>query len=434
MEEILERAHRLAEKADVFLISSEETPVQFEANRLKNILSKQSTTLALRVVKGGRIGYASTTILNDVNKLVDNAIETAQFGMPAKFDLPGPLAYPEVAVFDPAVAAVSMESMIELGEKMLTAVRHHTPEIVAEAEVLKAAISVRFMNSAGAQSTYRKSIFVLGAGGALIRGTDMLFVGESRSSCRPVQDTEAITEVVINQLELARNNASVPTRQMPVIFTPQGVAEAFLPSLMSAFNGKIVLEGASPVGAKIGQTVFDTKFSLRDDPTLPYQTRSRVCDDEGIPSQGTTLIADGVVSGFLYDLQTAGMAGKKSTGNGSRGSGGLLFASPSAFVIAPGNVTFAEMVADIKEGLVVEQLMGAEQGNILGGDFSGNVLLGYKIENGKITGRVKDTMVAGNVYRILKDIAAIGRDTKWLGGMVCAPHIYCPSLSVSSKA
>ena len=60
--------------------------------------------------------------------------------------------------------------------------------------------------------------------------------------------------------------------------------------------------------------------------------------------------------------------------------------------------------------------MGATQGNILGGDFSGNVLLGYKIENGKIAGRVKDTMVFGNVYELLKDIAAIGSDGRWLGG------------------
>jgi PmbA protein len=91
------------------------------------------------------------------------------------------------------------------------------------------------------------------------------------------------------------------------------------------------------------------------------------------------------------------------------------------------------MVSDIKEGLVIEQLMGAEQGNILGGDFSGNVLLGYKIEKGKIVGRVKNTMVSGNVYQILKDVAALGKEAKWVGGGVYAPAIYCPSVSVASK-
>jgi PmbA protein len=91
------------------------------------------------------------------------------------------------------------------------------------------------------------------------------------------------------------------------------------------------------------------------------------------------------------------------------------------------------MVADIKEGLVVEQLMGAEQGNVLGGDFSGNVLLGYKIENGKITGRVKNTMVSGNIYQALKEIVALGREARWVGGAIRTPHIYCAGLSVASK-
>jgi PmbA protein len=203
--------------------------------------------------------------------------------------------------------------------------------------------------------------------------------------------------------------------------------------LMSAFNGKTVLQGASPLGEKIGERVFDSKLSLRDDPLMAYRPGSRPCDDEGVPSQRTGLITEGTVTGFLYDLQTAGLAGKRSTGNGSRGRGGLPSPSPSAFVITPGETTLEEMVRDMKEGLVVEQVMGAEQGNILGGDFSGNVLLGYKVENGKITGRVKDTMISGNVYRILEKIEAIGRDARWVGNFLLTPPVYCSGLSVASK-
>ena len=91
------------------------------------------------------------------------------------------------------------------------------------------------------------------------------------------------------------------------------------------------------------------------------------------------------------------------------------------------------MVNDIKEGLVIEQVMGATQGNVLGGNFSGNVLLGFKIENGKIVGRVKDTMVSGNIYQLLKEIAVIGSDAKWVGGLLNTPSIYLPSASVASK-
>jgi len=202
---------------------------------------------------------------------------------------------------------------------------------------------------------------------------------------------------------------------------------------MAAFNGKTVLKGASPIGDKLGQPVFDKQLWLWDDPTISYRPGSRPSDDEGIPSQRTPLIEQGGVTNFLYDLQTAALAHTQSTGNGRRGHGGLPAPSPSAFVIKPGNTTFDEMVNDIKEGLIIEQLMGAEQGNILGGDFSGNVLLGYKVESGKIVGRVKDTMVSGNIYQLLKQITAIGSEAKWVGGFLNAPPLYCPRLSVASK-
>ena len=91
------------------------------------------------------------------------------------------------------------------------------------------------------------------------------------------------------------------------------------------------------------------------------------------------------------------------------------------------------MLADIEEWLVIEGLMGASQGNVLGGDFSGNVLLGYMVKNGEIVGRVKDTMVSGNIYQVLKEIAAIGREGKWVGGRLRIPHIYCARLAVSTK-
>jgi PmbA protein len=431
VEGILEKAQKIAEAAEVFLVTAEETPVQFEANRLKNIQGKQSTSIALRIIKDGRIGYATATDVNDSQSLVENALETARFGTKAKFELPPTTPYPPVDIFDAEVEAISVEKMASLGEELIALITGHTPDIVCEAAVEKETIALRLMNSRGGQAEYKKSVFGIGVVGNLVRDTDMLFVGEGQSSCHPLTDVGEIAKVVLRQLDLAKNQASAPTKSLPVIFTPEGVASALLSPLMAAFNGKTVLEGASPIGQRLGEQVFDTKLSIWDDPTIAYRPHSRPCDDEGVPSQRTPLIEKGIVSSFLYDLQTAALAKTKSTGSASRG-GGLPIPSPSTLVIAPGQATFEEMVGDIKEGLVIEQLMGATQGNILGGDFSGNVLLGYKIESGKIVGRVKNTMVAGNVYKLLKEISAIGSQAKWVGGVFSTPSIYCPRLSVAS--
>ncbi|MGD9116853.1 MAG: TldD/PmbA family protein [Dehalococcoidia bacterium] len=432
MERILEKAKKVAEAAEVFLVTAEETPVQFEANRLKHIQNKQSTSVALRIVKNGRVGYATATDVNDAEGLIENALATAEFGTKARFELPSSTTYPPVDIFDTAVESIAVEEMTNLGEELIALITAHTPEIVCEGGVEKETIGLRIINSRGGQAEYKKSVFGIGVYGSLIRGTDMLFVGEGQASCHPITDVNGIAKVILKQLDLAKNQATAPTRTLPVVFTPEGVTSAIISPLMAAFNGKTVLQGASPIGGKLGERVFDNKLSLFDDPTIAYRPHSRPCDDEGVPSRRTPLIENGIVANFLYDLQTAALAETESTGSASRG-GGLPLPSPSTLVVAPGESSFDEMVADIKEGLVIEHLMGAEQGNVLGGDFSGNVLLGYKVESGKIIGRVKDTIVAGNVYQILKEINAIGSQAKWVGGAVNTPPIYCPRLSVASK-
>ena len=433
MQRILEQAMQKAEAAEVFRVTSEETPVQFEADRLKHIQSKQSHVTALRVIKNGRIGYSVSSNPDDTAGLIDAALETAEFGMQAEFELPAPTDYKLDETYDPAVEAVPLEKMISLGAEMISAIKCNNKDIICEAGVSKDVVSVHIINSRGNDAAYTKSVFSMGIEGNLIRGTDMLFVAESESSCHPLTQTKTITDVVIRQLEWSKNQASVTGKIIPVIFTPDGVASALINPLMSAFNGKTVLEGASPIGDSLGKLVFDKKLNLFDDATIDYRPGSHPFDDEGVASHRTPLIENGLPASFLYDLQTSALAGKESTGNGHRGGGGLPSPSANAFIIPPGETAFNDMLADIKEGLVVEYLMGAGQGNILGGDFSGNVLLGFKVENGKITGRVKDTMVSGNVYQVLKEITAIGSDARWIGGFLHSPSLYCPSLSVSVK-
>ena len=432
MEEILALAKKAAEEAEVYMISSEETPVQFESNRLKNIQHKQSQSVALRIIKNGKTGYATSTSLENRQQLVADAVATAEFGTKAEFKFPSVNRYPEVAVFDPAVENVSLEKMTQLGEELIAKVTQHSPEVICEGGVTKGTYVLNIINSRGGKACFRQSFFDLGIEGQRIRGTDMLFVGDHRSSCHPILKTDEIVQTTIRQLELAKNMAKVTSKPMDVIFAPDGVTGSLILPLISAFNGKTVLEGASPIGNKLGETVFDKNLTISDNPLVPYNTGSRPCDDEAVPCQVTPLINKGVVSNFLYDLQIAARAKTKSTGNGQR-QGGLPGPGPHAFVIKPGNISFEDMVKNIDEGIIVEQLLGAGQGNMLGGDFSGNVLLGYKIEKGEIVGRVKDTIISANVYQLLKNITAIGSDAKWVSGFMSTPSICCSNVSVASR-
>jgi len=433
LEKILDLARRVADEAEVFQATLLETPVGFEANRLKMLETGEATSVSLRVVKDGKIGFSTTTRLDDPQALVDMAVETAQFGAAARFELPSGRDYPSVEVYDGEVESFDIDDMVEMGNALIAKLLEHTPELVCEAEVAKSRVTVDIMNSRGGEASYRKSYFSVGIEGTLIRDTDMLFVGESESSCHPVTDIEAIVSPVVRQLELAKSLASVATGSLPVILTPKGVRSAIFTPLALAVNGKMVMEGASPLKGKQGERLFDERLSLWDDPTINYRPASRPCDDEGVPSQRTALIERGVVKDFLYDLQTAALTGNRSTGNGNRSRGSLPTPSVSAVLIDEGDTPLEDMVRGMKEGLVIEMLIGAEQGNVLGGQFSGNVLLGYKVENGEVIGRVKNTMVSGNIYEALKRIEAIGNEAKWVGGALKAPALYLPALAVATK-
>jgi PmbA protein len=128
---------------------------------------------------------------------------------------------------------------------------------------------------------------------------------------------------------------------------------------------------------------------------------------------------------FLYDLDTAGRAGTKTTGNG-------VGCSPTNVVIKEGDTPYHEMVKNTKEGLIVHDVLGLGQGNPISGEFSVNLQLAYKIEDGEIVGRVKDVMLAGNTYEALRNIEAIGDEAQWSGSLL-TPPMQIANLSVVSK-
>ena len=431
MEEILEAALKVADAADLFWVESRSTPVAFESNRLKHLQTKESRGVGLRIIKDGRIGFSATNRMEDVDGIVSRALEVSPYGAKAEFSLPSSAEHPEVPTYDPEVQQVSIEKMVELSQAMVDGVLAGHPDVLCDAGVSQSVVKVRILNSKGLDASYEKTVFSLGLGGTLVRGTDMLFVGDGESSCRPIADASDIVARVTGQLDQAHEMAEVTTGRFPVVFTPDAVAGLLLSPLLVGFNGKTVLQGSSPLVGRLGEKIVDERLSLYDDGTIAYRPGSRPWDDEGIPTRITPLIENGVARNFIYDLKTAAQAGAESTGNASRGAGSLPSPSTSVISIAEGDMSFEDMVADMKEGLVVERFLGAGQTNILAGDFSGNVLLGYKVENGRMVGRVKNSMLSGNVYETLNNLIAIGSTARWRGGSLRTPHLYCSNVSVA---
>ncbi len=400
-------------------------------------MRRDTSGVALRVIDEGRIGFTATTDASRESELIDRAASLAPFGSEALFSFPAPDTYPTVDIVDPAIPQVSQRSMIDTGQGLIERLLDEWPDLLCDARIGWSTGRGRIMNSAGIDEEYEQTSYYCSLGAQLIRGTDMLNVWAGFGSSHLFGDDELdrLLQTVRRSLRWSKETAiaTANTGDLPVIFTPRGVSATLLHPLMSGFNGKNVANGSSPLGERWGEKIVDERISIFDDPLIEGASGSRPFDDEGVASRRHALISNGVAGGPLLDLQTAGQLGMTSTGAAGRGLTSTPVPGSSVIDIVAGDTDFEDMIAGIKEGLVIEELLGAGQGNELGGDFRANVSLGYKIEDGEIIGRVKDTMISGNVYKVLSQVEHIGDSSDWVFGSMRSPAIQCLGVEVATK-
>ncbi len=424
IERALEQAKGRAQEIEIAVRESRSSGAEYEDDKLKRVDASQTTAVSVRVIVDGKVGQSRGTDPQEVASVVDRAIALAEFGSEAKFNFPGPSAAPEVQTYDPEIARISREEMVAAGAEARDLLKVYNPEIKVSADAGWAISTRRLANSHGLDITSEESSYGASAGGVLVRGTDILWVGRYRNWRKKDVNAHTLAEQSIEYFRYAERMAPVATKQMPVIFTPRGIRVLLLPLLMGV-NGKNVLKGDSPLAGKLGQQIVSPAFSLTDDGTVDYALDSARYDGEGVPRRRNEVVKDGLLTGFLYDLDTAAKAGVESTGNG-------IGCGASNVLVAPGESSFAEMVRNTEEGIVVENVLGLGQGNIINGDFSVNLALAFKIEKGEIVGRVKDAMLAGNAYDALNHIRALGAEPEWYGSMH-APFLQVEALSVVGK-
>lgn len=436
MEHILSNCLKHADSAEIILVQIEGMPVKFESNKLKYIRLRQTEGIGLRVIHQGKIGFSSTTTGGAAsnpdrdNELIAYAIESASFGEEARFTFP---ALAEIAknvcIFDEETNLLSAEEIKDMGEEIISCILEKEPAVQCGLEINKSVSTIRCMNSSGMDMSYKKSYLGISAEALLVSGQNLIWVFDGEWSGKySGESIKRISERIITALSLTKRDAVIKTGLMPVIFTPHAVS-TLLESLELGINGKMVQKGISPLGEKKGQQIFDSRLSIFDDATIDLALNSCPIDDEGVPTSRLSLIEKGVLKNYLFDLQTAGLMNSKSTGNGYRGFDSLPSPHCSNLVVQPGEMTMNEMIKQMKNGLIVQQVIGGGQGNVLAGEFSVNVDLGFKVENGEIVGRIKDTMIAGNTYELLNRLVEIGSEVSFYDN-IFTPPLWIDGVSV----
>jgi PmbA protein len=421
-----------AEQAEVFEIQSEATKIGFEANKLKSFEVEETQGVAARVVAGGRVGFAASSDVTALDQLMENVLASARLGDDIPLQFPEPQPGPSVQVYSPELAILPASRLIEMGREMVDSVLQADEEANVSIDLTRRVRETTVRNSAGAEVAVRKAPLSIMLGVERVRGDDVVTLFETFSTTALDDGYRAFVSRVGEKLRLARRSATLSSGRMPVLFSPTGGPVLCLP-LIQGLNGKNVYRGISPMVGQEKELLFDEKLTVVDDPTLDGRPGSSSHDDEGVPRRQNVLIDQGRLTGLIYDLKTAALAGTEPTGNGERS----LFSPPSPsfsnMVVAKGETPVEDIIAGIDNGLLVEAPLGLGQGNVISGVFSNNLSLAFKIEKGEITGRVKDVSIAGNIYQELRDIEALSLESEWVYGGIRLPYILLPKLNVVTK-
>ncbi len=445
IDRVLGSARAKVDGADALWRREEQTAVTFESGRLKSAGISEEAGLNLRVLAGGRMGVAGTTAAKpDPGELVTRACASAELGelVELAFPTPSRRSLTPIPTFFDRTANASLAELIRMGRLLVE--RLARPDCQVNVSVQREVADTAVGNTAGARGEYRATGIGVTAEITRIAGDDVLMIYDQYvgADMPGDADLEMLVRSIETRLTAALTIVTPPDGVLPVVFTPAGLAAVVLP-LEQALSGKTVLQGSSPLAGKVGETMFDPRLSIVDDPLTPGRPSSRPIDDECVPSRATGLVERGVVGQFVYDLETAARAKTQSTGNGRRGVFGkpqirytnVLFRGADGVVGARHVVPDAlggGLIADIDDGLIVDDLIGVGQGNVISGAFSHPVALAYRVQRGEVTGRVKDAAVAGNAYDLLKKIGGFGTDGRWLGAR-WSPSLLLDGVSVARR-
>jgi PmbA protein len=199
------------------------------------------------------------------------------------------------------------------------------------------------------------------------------------------------------------NPIKLDTAPMPIVYDPR-VGSSLIGHFVGAITGSAITRGTSFLKDMMGAGVFDSAISIIDDPRRLRGLRSRAFDGEGLPTSVTRLIDKGRLTTWLLDSASARQLGLSPTGHAARGTSGPPGAGTSNLHLEAGSLSPEALIADIKRGFYVTELIGMGVNGVTG-DYSRGAS-GFLIEDGELTVAVAEVTIAGNLKDMFRAMVA----------------------------
>lgn len=410
LEQVLDYARRAgADQADALVIASEELAVNWRLGELEDLTRAESAGIGLRVFCGQRQAVVSSTqmVPETLEELAQRAVsmanvapEDAHIGLVAPEKLAKNWRDLELADTD----MLSEEVLVEQArttEDAARAVAGVTNSEGAEAESSKTSIAMANTNGfLGSYTTtmHALSVSVLAGEGV---GMERDYAYSVRRHAGELNSPEAIGKDAAERAIKRLNPRKAKSCTVPVIFDPR-VSKALIGTLASCISGSAVARGTTFLKNHLNQQVFASGIRIMDDPTRVGGLASRPFDAEGVAGIARAVVEDGVLTTWLLDRRSAHKLGMETTGHASRGLASPPSPSSTNFYLENGEKTPTELIADLKDGFYVTDLMGMGVNQVTG-DYSQGAS-GFWIENGKLSYPVSEVTIAGHLLDMFRTL------------------------------
>jgi PmbA protein len=434
MYELAKKAIRLAEKAgaeeaEIYYAANHSTSVNFRKDSLDNAKDRFSEGIGIRAIVNGAVGFASTNSARELENAINIAVAEARVreNDPDWTGLPSNGKYPTVSgIFDKRVEDLELEGCIDYAMALVEGTKETPGTLPTSGGFTRAKGRQLILNTNGIEIEEEFTV---------VSGfVDVITVDGDTSTA---YDFEISRSLDIDFFAIGKNASDLALRssggikieaqKIDVIFHPFAFSDIIEDALAPSLDADNVQKGRSGLINKLGEELAVPELCIYDDGLVEAGIETSASDDEGVPSQSTTVIEKGVLETYLYDNYTAGKAGVKSTGNGSRSS---YTSSPSVglrnFII---DYPQMDVIADTESGVFVNTVIGAHTANSISGDFSVEARNAFTIKDGALDKPIKSLMISGNAFELLKQITGAGFDVRKVGGII-TPSIRVSDLSV----
>jgi PmbA protein len=427
--------------AECTISEGEEFSASVRMREVENLKQAGSRAAGIRVLVGNLTGSSRTSDLTPqgIENMVRGSLDLARIttadphaGLPDPSEL-GRVNEADLRLFDDSVSRMETEWKIAQAKKAEEVALAADARITnSEGASFDSYIGSRvFANSLGFKGEYRTSSCGLSVV-PVAKQNGSMERDYWHTAAREVSRLESPEEVGRRAAERALrrlNPRKVPTQKVPVIFEPR-TARMLLGDLFDAVNGGAIYRHASFLAGKLGEKIASDALTIIDDATMPGLFGSSPFDDEGVMSRRTVVIERGVLKSYLLNTYTARKLGLKTTGNASRGLAGNAGVGPGNFYIEAGKRSEADLIAGVRQGLYITELIGASA-NTVTGDYSSGAA-GLWIENGELAYPVSEITIAGNLKQMLMNLEHVGANLEFRSS-VASPSLVIAEMTISGQ-